>query len=153
MEEERKKNEATFLQKQKAAELQKEILNKLVNRVKVGHTTCQSLYKYYTERANVTTKYIKALSELPKIHGLGETGSTDSGLDYIERIAKSEVESMDQFCTAVTGIDIFKCNLKMKLGHICKQFGNLVTETGSQLKKLQNFQQTLCKDLDQAFEK
>lgn len=103
MEEERKKNEATFLLKQKAAEQQKELLNKLVHRIKTGAQTCQSLNKYFTERASITLKYIKSLSELPKIHGLGETGTTDSGLDYIERVAKSEVESMEQFCTAVTG--------------------------------------------------
>jgi hypothetical protein len=74
--EEKKKNEAVGYEKDKSVLLQKEILTKLAGRINLGNATCKVLSKYLSERVAATTKYIKALGDLPKLYqGSSETQS------------------------------------------------------------------------------
>ena len=90
VEEEKKRFEQLFYQRKRAYHTQKvceynlvlhdlilfnqEILLKLSNRLQVGIQTCSSVHAYFTSRATFLNTYVKSLSELPKIHGIGETG-------------------------------------------------------------------------------
>jgi hypothetical protein len=64
----------------------------------------------------------------------------ETALEYLERISKSEIENLENLCSATNN-------------HICKQIDNLNSDVSSSSKKLISQVTTLAKDLDSAQEK
>jgi len=87
----------TLSETKKTSVLQKQLHKKLLNRLDVGANTCKTMKMYFIMRANVAQQYAQLLTQLPRIHPLGEMGSLESGLDYLQNISAQERELAVQF--------------------------------------------------------